>query len=325
MFSAVAARLVPRSNNLFDMQGKYVLVAGGSKGLGREICLALVERGAHVTAIARSYDALERIARDMEAAKVHEQQVLGIQSLDLTNSEEVSKFVNGFEKHISALFCTAGGTDEEVGYFADISATSIQSCMEKNYLTSAYITHAVMKVWKTDLELEGGRSHAQEPRHIVFTASTAALVAVPGYAAYSPSKAAIRALADTLRQESLMYSPSGSIRIHCSFPGTIYTDNFYREQTRKPDLCKELEGTMNDEGGLTARDVAQRILAGLDTGCYFIPTDLQTRLLLNNMRGPSPRDSPLLDWCMGLIISLVWPLIGTYWDWKVARHHQRSQ
>ncbi|OOF95805.1 hypothetical protein ASPCADRAFT_146135 [Aspergillus carbonarius ITEM 5010] len=325
MFSAVMARFVPRSNTLFDMQGKYILVAGGSKGLGRELCLSLVERGAHVIAIARSHDALESIKKDMEAVRVHEQQVLGIQSLDLTNSEEVSKFVDGFEKHISALFCTAGGTDEEVGYFADISATSIQTCMEKNYLTAAYITHAVMKVWKAELELDEGRSHAHEPRHLVFTASTAALVAVPGYAAYSPSKAAIRALADTLRQESLMYSPPGSIRIHCSFPGTIYTDNFYREQTRKPDLCKELEGTVNDEGGLTARDVAQRILAGLDTGCYFIPTDFQTRLLLNNMRGPSPRDSPLIDWFMGLAVSLIWPLIAMHWDWKVARYYQRSQ
>ncbi|PYI12632.1 NAD(P)-binding protein [Aspergillus sclerotiicarbonarius CBS 121057] len=308
---------------MFDMQGKYVLVAGGSKGLGRELSLALVGRGAHVIVISRSQNALDKIKMDMEAARVHEQQVLSTQSLDLTNSEEVSNFVNGFEKQISALFCTAGGTDEEIGHFTDISATSIQGCMEKNYLTTAYITHAVMKVWKAELELAEEPSRVQQSRHIVFTASTAALVAVPGYAAYSPSKAAIRSLADMLRLESLMYSPAGSIQVHCSFPGTFYTDSFYREQSRKPDLCKELEGTVNDEGGLTAGEVAQRILAGLDAGCYFIPTDLQTRLLLNNMRGPSPRDSPLIDWFMGLAASFIWPFIGTYFDWRVARYGQR--
>ncbi|RAL02508.1 NAD(P)-binding protein [Aspergillus ibericus CBS 121593] len=323
MLSAVTARLVAWSSPKFDVHGKYVLVAGGSKGLGRELSLALVARGAHVVVIARSHDALDKVKTDMEAARIHEQQVLDTQSLDLTNSEEVSNFVNGFEKQISTLFCTAGGTDEEIGYFTDIPAASIQSCMEKNYLTTAYITYAVMRLWRAELELEG-ESSVQQSRHIVFTASTAALVAIPGYAAYSPSKAAIRALADTLRQESLMYS-SGAVQIHCSFPGTFYTDSFYREQTRKPDLCKELEGTVNDEGGLTTKEVAGRILAGLDAGCYFIPTDLQTRLLLNNMRGPSPRDSPLIDWCMGLVASLIWPIVGTYFDWKVTRYRQQAR
>ncbi|CAK43801.1 uncharacterized protein An01g06830 [Aspergillus niger] len=283
---------------MFDVQGNYALVAGGSKGLGREISLALVKRGAHVTVIARSQDALDRIKVDMEA---------------------VSRFVQTFGNKITALFCTAGGTDEEVGHFVDIPATSIQSCMEKNYLTAAFVAQAVMGTWTTELKRVGECDGAQKSRHIVFTASTAALVAVPGYAAYSPSKAAIRALADSLRQESLMYPPAGAIQVHCSFPGTFYTDSFYREQARKPQLCKEIEGTVNDGGGLTAKDVAQRVLVGLDSGCYFIPTDLQTRLLLNNMRGPSPRDYPLLDWCMGWAASLVWPIIGTYLDWKVAR------
>ncbi|GLA50351.1 hypothetical protein AnigIFM63604_006406 [Aspergillus niger] len=304
---------------MFDVQGNYALVAGGSKGLGREISLALVKRGAHVTVIARSQDALDRIKVDMEAVRVHGDQVIGIQNLDLSNSEEVFRFVQTFGNEITALFCTAGGTDEEVGHFVDIPATSIQSCMEKNYLTAAFVAQAVMRTWTTELKRVGECDGAQKSRHIVFTASTAALVAVPGYAAYSPSKAAIRALADSLRQESLMYPPAGAIQVHCSFPGTIYTDSFYREQARKPQLCKEIEGTVDDGGGLTAKEVAQRVLVGLDSGCYFIPTDLQTRLLLNNMRGPSPRDYPILDWCMGWAASLVWPIIGTYLDWKVAR------
>ncbi|EHA26570.1 hypothetical protein ASPNIDRAFT_51907 [Aspergillus niger ATCC 1015] len=244
-----------------------------------------------------------RIKVDMEAVRVHGDQVIGIQSLDLTNSEEVCTielrvYLN--ETFTDEIYCLA-------------------SCMEKNYFTAAFVAQAVMGTWTTELKRVGECDGAQKSRHIVFTASTAALVAVPGYAAYSPSKAAIRALADSLRQESLMYPPAGAIQVHCSFPGTFYTDSFYREQARKPQLCKEIEGTVNDGGGLTAKDVAQRVLVGLDSGCYFIPTDLQTRLLLNNMRGPSPRDYPLLDWCMGWAASLVWPIIGTYLDWKVAR------
>jgi hypothetical protein len=84
-----------------------------------------------------------------------------------------------------------------------------------------------------------------------FTASTAALVNVPGYAAYSHTKAALRCLSDSLRQEVLMYHACVDIKVHCSFPGTIYTESFYKEQDNKPRLCKEIEGTLDDRGGMS--------------------------------------------------------------------------
>lgn len=46
--------------------------------------------GAHVTAIARSENDLDKLKVDMDAVRVHEDQVISIQRLDLTNSDEVS-------------------------------------------------------------------------------------------------------------------------------------------------------------------------------------------------------------------------------------------
>ncbi|PWY76929.1 oxidoreductase,short chain dehydrogenase [Aspergillus eucalypticola CBS 122712] len=310
---------------MFDVEGKYVLVAGGSKGLGRELSLSLVKRGAHVTAIARSENDLNKLKVDMDAVRVHEGQVLSIQRLDLTNSDEVTGFMNGFEKRINALFCIAGGAGEEVGHFVDISATSIQSCMERNYLTAAFISQAVMKIWATELKLGNEHTEVQQPRHLVFTGSTAAIVAVPGYAAYSPSKAAVRSLADSLRQESLMYSPAGSIQVHCSFPKIFMTERINVQQARKPQICKEIDGTAEKFGGLTVEDVARQILAGLDKGCYMIPTDLQTRFLLNNMRGPSPRDNSLVDWLLSWAALLIYPVVATIVDWKVMRYGRQRR
>ena len=42
-----------------------------------------------MTAIARSENDLDKLKVDMDAVRVHEDQVLSIQRLDLTNSEEV--------------------------------------------------------------------------------------------------------------------------------------------------------------------------------------------------------------------------------------------
>lgn len=241
----------------------------------------------------------------------------------MTDPFQVSNFINSFETPIFAVFCVAGGTAEDIGTLADIPSHSIRSCMEKNYFTSAYLASAVMKLWTAKPAASSTASiSAPEEHHIIFTASTAALISIPGYAAYAPTKAALRSLADTLRQESLMHLPRVCMKIHCSFPGNIYTESFYQEQKAKPDLLKQIEGTVDDGGGLSAVEVAKRTLAGLNAGKYFITTDTQTRWLLNNMRGCSPKDSPIVDWLMGFAISLAWPIVRLYLDRKIARWNQ---
>lgn len=219
-----------------------------------------------------------------------------------------------------ALFCVAGGTADEVGFFTDISSENIQSCMQKNYFSAAFIAHAMLRRWVAQPSDPGSPLFRC---HIVFVASTAALVGLPGYAAYTPTKAATRALADTLRQEVLLYRSRQDIRIHCSFPGTILTEAFYHEQVRKPALCKELEGSDKIPKGLSAKHVAQMIISGLKKGYFIITMDAQTALLLNNMRGPSPKDSPVWDWMLGFIAALVWPLFRAWSDRKTIDYGKK--
>jgi 3-dehydrosphinganine reductase len=68
-------------------------------------------------------------------------------------------------------------------------------------------------------------------------------VALPGYVTYTTAKVAVRALADTLRQELLFYGGPEKYQVHCSFPGTFTSEGFMEEQQYKPQLLKELEGT----------------------------------------------------------------------------------
>lgn len=208
----------------------------------------------------------------------------------------------------SSIFCVAGGTSDEIGFFADITTDQIFSCFQKNYFSSAYITHALLRRW---LEYPADASIV---RHIVFTGSTAAFVAVPGYVAYTPTKTALRALADTLRQELLLYQKEQSIQVHCSYPGTITTETLVDEQERKPELCKVLEGSNDPKKQMTPEAVATGILAGVERGEFFITLDFETQLLLNNMRGPSLPNTYIWDWIIGFIASLVWPFVRRSWD-----------
>ena len=208
----------------------------------------------------------------------------------------------------SSLFCVAGGASEEVGFFADISTDQIFSCFQKNYFSSAYITHALLRRW---LENPPDPSIV---RHIVFTGSTAAFVAVPGYVAYTPTKTALRALADTLRQEVLLYQKQQKIQVHCSYPGTITTEALVEEQKNKPELCKVLEGSDDPKKSMTPEAAATGIIAGVGRGEFSITLDFDTKLLLNNMRGPSIPDTYIWDWILGFIASLVWPFFRRSWD-----------
>jgi 3-dehydrosphinganine reductase len=221
---------------------------------------------------------------------------------------QVQDFVASLRELPSSLFCVAGGTAEEVGFFADITTDQIFSCFQKNYFSSAYITHALLQRW-----LEKPADPAVI-RHIAFTGSTAAFVAVPGYIAYTPTKTALRALADTLRQEVLLYKAQQTIQVHCSYPGTITTETLADEQKRKPELCKLLEGSEDPKNCMTPEAVATGIVAGVERGDFCIIFDFETNLLLNNMRGPSPPNTYVWDWILGFIVSLVWPFFRRSWD-----------
>ncbi|KAL8642819.1 MAG: hypothetical protein Q9228_000515 [Teloschistes exilis] len=232
-------------------------------------------------------------------------------------SELVARaFILSLSTPPSILFCVAGGASGELGFFADLTPAQLHSCFEKNYFSAAFITHSLLRRW---LKEPVGIQHQQ--RHIVFTASTAAFVAVPGYAAYTPTKAALRALADTIRQEVLMYSQD--VRVHCSFPGTIFTDTFYEEQRQKPTLTKQIEGSDNPTDGMTAGAVSKSLFAGLSKDHYLITTDYQTWLLLNNMRGPSPPNNGILEWLVRLIASLVWPFCRLTFDRQTRKSRPR--
>jgi 3-dehydrosphinganine reductase len=166
-----------------------------------------------------------------------------------------------------------------------------------------FLAHAVIRLWISKPQIK-------ETRRLVFTASIAAFVAIPGYVEYTLTKTALRVLADTLRQEVLMYQSFVDVRIHCSLPGTILTETFAKEQMNKPELCKQLEGSGSGNNALTPAAVATRILAGVEKEQYSITMDSQTALLLNNVRGPSPPASFLWDCISGFVVSLIWPF---YW------------
>jgi len=309
-----------------DMNDKIVFVAGGSSGLGKEISKIVASQGAHVTIFARRQGPLDESKEEILHARRSTSQKVNAVSLDMSNASEVDAILKAQSSLPDVLYCVAGGTPTQCGFITDIEAVDIESCMKNNYYTSAYMAQAMLKIWTQD----DRKTEARSPRlrRIVFINSAAAFLGLPGYVAYTSSKCAVRALADTLRMEALRYSgPASVYTIHCAFPSNFITQSFFQEQEKKPEVTKRIEGTVGSVAELekkfpSAQKVAGQIVEGVARGDFALCDDsMESSLLFANMIGPSPkRGLGILDSILALVIGLfVWPFLRRRYDYMYRR------
>lgn len=105
-----------------NLRGKTAVVVGGSKGIGRAICLALAKEGAHVAACARDRASLDALKAEVQAFQVP----CFVQAADATKPEELSAFLDAAhaqQGRIDVLVNNAsalGGPDTEEAWQRNI-------------------------------------------------------------------------------------------------------------------------------------------------------------------------------------------------------------
>ena len=201
--------------------------------------------------------------------------------------------------------------------------------MDTVYWTAAFTAHATLRRWLAPVP-QGQTAKSSPPRHLIFTCSAATLVPIAGYAPYTPAKAAMRALCDTLSQEIEVYNGSrtnkknatlpADVKTHIIFPMGILSPGFDHEQSIKPDLTKLLEKADKPQ---TPDEVARISIKGLEKGEYMITTMLVASLMKANSMGASPRNSiiwdTILSWISAIAFLQVIPeLTRTAWRWGRA-------
>jgi NAD(P)-dependent dehydrogenase (short-subunit alcohol dehydrogenase family) len=84
---------------LFGLQGKVALVTGASSGLGIEFARALAMAGADVALVARRFERLEAVARDLETLGVRAEPV----QADLTDEAQIDAALRRIEQTLGAV------------------------------------------------------------------------------------------------------------------------------------------------------------------------------------------------------------------------------
>jgi NAD(P)-dependent dehydrogenase (short-subunit alcohol dehydrogenase family) len=189
----------------YRLDDRVVIVTGASRGIGAAVARAIVRQGGRVVLVARSADALEKIASGLGDTAAC---VTG----DVADTDTAAEALDAAE----ALGGRLWGLVNNAGvnpYYHPVTETPLaewDEVLRVNLLGAAAFARAVARVL---IEQGGGG-------RIVNLSSIAGLTGLPSIGPYNASKAAVDALTRTLAVE---LGPHG-ILVNSVAPGTIATE-----------------------------------------------------------------------------------------------------
>ncbi len=187
--------------------GKTIVVTGGGNGIGRELVLNLLGRGARVAAVDLSEQGLAETTRLAgEGADRVSSHVANITDRDAVGT--LPSAVIEAHGQVDGLINCAGIIQPFVK-FNDLDFAAIERVMNVNFW-------GVVNMTKTFLPLLLDRPRA----HVLNISSMGGFLPVPGQGIYGASKAAVKLLTEALHSELV----GTNVSVTVAFPGAIHTN-----------------------------------------------------------------------------------------------------
>jgi len=189
------------------VQNKTIVVTGGGSGMGRELVLALLKKGAKVVAIDINKDSLEetvRIAGDNGSN-------ITLFVLDITNKLAVEETVMEMIEELNSIdgLINNAGIIQPFVAVKDLDYKTTERVMNVNFWGTFYLT-------KTLLPHLLSRPEA----HIVNVSSMGGFIPFPTQTIYGASKAAVKILTEGLYAELR----NTAVKVTVVHPGAIMTN-----------------------------------------------------------------------------------------------------
>lgn len=188
------------------VKDKRIIVTGAGGGIGKELALQLLSKGAYVAALDINEHNLQKLkieSKDNERLSIH--------IVDITNDDSVSKFKEDYFKInpvIDGLINNAGIIQPFINV-DKLGMDIVNKVMNVNFF-------APLKLTKLFLPELLNRPEA----HIVNVSSMGGFFPFPGQTIYGASKAALKLFTEGLYAELL----NTNVHVTVVFPGAVATD-----------------------------------------------------------------------------------------------------
>ncbi|KZV97789.1 NAD(P)-binding protein [Exidia glandulosa HHB12029] len=296
----------------WDPKHKHCYVTGGSQGLGLSVAVQLVKLGAHVSIVARNQERLDSALKELEEVRVEKSQQLHAYSFSLDTYERSNAALDAAAaahggRVPDALFLCAGSSQPR--FLVEMTPTQLQQGFTDGYWVQAWTAMAGAKMLAKQ-KVKGVR--------MCLVSSTLGYMSFVGWSNYAPAKTALRALADTLRSELMLYDA----HVHLFCPPTMRTAGYQQENLYKPAITLAIEET--DEG-ISTDEGARALLNGVRKGQAHIAADLLTHLFRTSTRGSTPYNNVLVDAVLGCAAWIGVPIWRRSVDSRVRAHRQEHE
>lgn len=241
-----------------EFNDKVVVVSGAGSGIGRELVLELLRRGARVAAVDVREAGLSETAQLANAGER-----LSLHTLSIAEREAVEALpASVIEAHgaVDVLINNAG-IIQPFEKVQDLSLEVIDRMIDVNFYGTVYMTRAFLPHL-----LKGPASH------IANVSSMGAFLPVPGQAIYGASKAAVKLMTEALYAEL----NETSVGVSIVLPGAIDTNI---AQNSEVDLGLPDEATPEAGRALPADRAAALILDGISKGRLHIVVGSDAKLM----------------------------------------------
>lgn len=184
---------------------RTALITGGGTGIGREIALALAERGVHVIVAARRSKHLQETVRQI----IESGGSATAMTLDLASTESIHELSARLSATLDSLDILINNAGVFVySKFAEITEREVAALLRTNLFAPILLTKVLLPLL-----------HRSSSAHVVNVASTAPLMELPMMTVYCATKAGLANFSRCLDAEL----KNEGIRVSTLFPGVTRT------------------------------------------------------------------------------------------------------
>ena len=196
------------------LSGPYGLVAGGSKGIGYAIAMALAKRGYNLVLIARHRDSLVVAKNKLEAEYRIHVEILSIDLATESSATEIANWCIARDVHLKML-CNVAGFGGAKDYLSSLPLDSLQYMVRLNIGSAMALSYTLLPLLEKNA-----------PSYILNVASMAGFAPIPVKNIYSATKSAVVFFSYSLRYQL----KKKNISVSCLAPGPVFT---------KPEIVKD--------------------------------------------------------------------------------------